>query len=168
MFDTHKPHPLLAQVPLTISPFVQIPTAVTLPYTFRTVPSSLPLSVLADGSNGDKPKYVKSSSGHAAHPEDIINSCKALQEHIAKSAADTRKTVQDWENNIKERDLAEKRRVAPGWLDREEKLLQPTVKGGKSQDLLSDQEMSGIDAPAMSPSREGEELDRVFGGLNMK
>lgn len=169
MFDTHKPHPLLAQVPLTISPFVQIPTAVTLPYTFRaSVPTSLPPSVLADTSNGDKPKYVKSSSGHAAHPEDIVNSCKALQEHIAKSAADSRKNVNDWENKIKERDLAEKRRVAPGWLDREEKLLQPTVKGGKTQDLLSDQEMSGIDAPTMSPNREGEELDRVFGGLQIK
>lgn len=168
MFDTHRPHPLLAQVPLTISPFVQIPTAVTLPYTFRTVSTSLPPSVLADGSNGDKPKYVKSASGHAAHPEDIVNSCKALQDHIAKSAVDAQKSVQNWENQIRERDLAEKRRVAPGWLDREEKLLQPTVVGGKIQDLLADQGTSGISAPAMSPSREGEELDRVFGSLSMK
>ncbi|KAJ9650435.1 hypothetical protein H2198_010262 [Neophaeococcomyces mojaviensis] len=167
MFDTHKPHPLLAQVPLTISPFVQIPAAVTLPYTFRTVPTALPTSIVADGPNDGKSKYVKSSSGHAAQPEDIINSCKALQDHIAKTARDAQKSIQDWENSIKERDLAEKRRVAPGWLDREEKLLKPTVLG-QTDDLLGDQTSSAINAPAMSPSREGEELDRAFGGLNMK
>lgn len=167
MFDTHKSHPLLAQVPLTISPFVQIPAAVTLPYTFRTVPTSLPPSVLDDRADGDKPKYVKSSSGHTAHPEDIINSCKALQDHIAKSAADAQKRIQEWENQIRERDLAEKRRVAPGWLDREERLLQPTVSS-KDQDLLGEQPNATINAPAMSPSREGEELDRAFGSLSMK
>lgn len=167
MFDTHKSHPLLAQVPLTISPFIQIPTAVSLPYTFKTVPTSLPPSVLADASNGDKPKYVKSASGHAAHPEDIINSCKALREHVIKSTAEAQKSFQDWENQIKERDLAEKRRVAPGWLDRDEKLLQPTVSS-KGQDLLGEETASTINAPAMSPSREGEELDRAFGALNMK
>lgn len=167
MFDTHKPHPLLAQVPLTISPFVQIPAAVTLPYTFRTVPTSLPASVLAGSSNGDKPKYVKSSSGHAAHPEDIVNSCKALQDHIANTAIVAQKSIQDWENQIRERDLAEKRRIAPGWLDREEKLLQP-MTAGKNHDLLGEEAASTINAPAMSPNREGEELDRAFGGLGLK
>lgn len=77
-------------------------------------------------------------------------------------------SIQKWENEIKERDLAEKRRVAPGWLDREEKLLQPTVAGAKQQDLLGDQSAATISAPAMSPSREGEELDRAFGGLALK
>jgi len=167
MFDTHKPHPLLAQVPLTISPFVQIPSAVTLPYSFRTVSTTLPPTVLSEGSNGDKSKYVKSSSGHAAHPEDIINSCKALQTHVAKTTAEAQKSIQDWETQIRERDLAEKRRVAPGWLDREEKLLQP-VTAMANQDLLGEETSSAINAPAMSPSREGEELDRAFGGLELK
>lgn len=167
MFDTHKTHPLLAQVPLTISPFAKVPTAVTLPYTFRTVPTALPPSVLAVDSNGDKPKYVKSLSGHAAHPEDIINSCKALQEHIAKTASDAQQGIAGWEKQIRERDLAEKRRVAPGWLDREEKLLQPTTSS-KNQDLLGEEQAGQIQAPTMSPSREGEELDRAFGGLSMK
>lgn len=167
MFDTHRSHPLLAQVPLTISPFVQIPAAVTLPYTFRTVPTSLPSSVVVNGSNDDKPKYVKSSSGHAAHPDDIIKSCKALQDHITKTMSDAQNGIRDWEKEIKERDLAEKRRVAPGWLDRDEKLLQPTVVG-RSEDLLGDQAISSIKAPIMSPSREGEELDRAFGGLAVK
>ena len=167
MFDSQKSHPLLAQVPLTISPFVQIPAAVTLPYTFRTIPTALPPSVLSDTSNGDKPKYVKSTSGHAAHPEDVMNSCKALQEHIAKTSSSSQKSIQEWEDQIKQRDLAEKRRVAPGWLDRDEKLLQPSVSA-KGQDLLGEESSSAIHAPAMSPSREGEELDRAFGGLSMR
>ena len=168
MFDTHRPHPLLAQVPLTISPFVQIPAAVTLPYTFKTVPTSLPPSALTESSNNGTPKYVKSSSGHAAHPDDVVKSCKALQDHVANGAAAGKKGLLDWESVIKERDLAEKRRVAPGWLDREEKLLQPTVKSKNQQDLLGDQSASAINAPAMSPSREGEEIDRAFGGLGLK
>lgn len=167
MYNTHRTHPLLAQVPLTISPFVQTPAAVTLPYTFKTVPSSLPFSVLSDSSNGDKPKYVKSASGHAAHPEDIINSCKALQEHIGKNSVDAQKRFHDWENQIKERDLAEKRRVAPGWLDRDQKILQPTTSL-KGQDLLGGEANSNISAPAMSPNRDGEELDKAFRDLSMK
>lgn len=163
MFDTHKSHPLLAQVPLTVSPFISIPTAVTLPYTFRSVPTSLPPSIVTES---EKPQYVKSASGHAAHPDDIVNSSKTLQEHISRTAADAREQIRKWEESIRERELAEKRRVAPGWLDRDEKILQPTVVNNK-QDLLGES-TSDISAPAMLPNREGEELDRMFGGMNMK
>ncbi|KIY00774.1 uncharacterized protein Z520_03439 [Fonsecaea multimorphosa CBS 102226] len=172
MFDTHRtePHPLLAQVPLTVSPFLSLPTAVTLPYTFRSVPTSLPPSIIAENGPG-KPKYVTSSSGHTAHPDDIISSCKALQEHLKKTVGAAEKAIKEWEQDIKDRDLAEKRRVAPGWLDREEKILEPTKassKTGTDQNLLDGQPVNVISAPAMSPSREGEELDRAFGGLGLK
>ncbi|KIW91620.1 uncharacterized protein Z519_07588 [Cladophialophora bantiana CBS 173.52] len=169
MFDTHKPHPLLAQVPLTVSPFLSLPTAVTLPYTFRSVPTSLPPSIIAENGSG-QPKYVTSSSGHSAHPDDIINSCRALQDHLKKASDAADKAIKEWEQDIKDRDLAEKRRVAPGWLDREEKILEPTkvLKTGQEQNLLDGQPVTVISAPAMSPSREGEELDRAFGGLGLK
>jgi len=170
MFDTTKPHPLLAQVPLTVSPFLSLPTAVTLPYSFRSVPTSLPPSIISDDGSG-KPKYVISSSGHSAHPTDIISSCNALQEHLQKSRDAAEKAVRDWEQEIRDRDLAEKRRVAPGWLDRKEKILEPTKaapKAGNHQSLLDGQPANVISAPAMSPSREGEELDRAFGGLGVK
>ena len=80
------------------------------------------------------------------------------------------KTIQDWEQEIKDRDLAEKRRVAPGWLDREEKILEPTKtsKAGTEPNLLDGQPANAISAPAMSPTREGEELDRAFGGIGLK
>lgn len=81
------------------------------------------------------------------------------------------KVIKGWERELKERDLAEKRRVAPGWLDRDEKILEPTKAPSKTamdQSLLDGQPMNEISAPAMSPNREGEELDRAFGGLGFK
>lgn len=166
MFNPRHSHPLLAQVPLTLSPFIQIPSAVTLPYTFRSVPTSLPPSIT------DKPQYITSPSGHAAHPDDIIKSCQALEAHIAQTSADAKKAIADWEQGIKERELAEKRRVAPGYLDREEKILLPTASRAKTsvtEDLLGHTaDAGGRLGPAMSPDREGEEIDRAFGRLDVK
>lgn len=165
-----EPHPLLAQVPLTVSPFLSLPSAVTLPYTFRSVPTSLPPSVIPENGT-EKPKYVTSASGHTAHPDDIVASCKALQDHLQNTRDAAEKAIKDWEQDIRDRDLAEKRRVAPGWLDRSEKILEPTKAASKAssdQNLLDRQPTNLISAPAMSPSREGEELDRAFGGLNVK
>jgi hypothetical protein len=146
-----------------------MPVAVTLPYSFRQVPTSLPPSVIEDGTS-EKPRYITSSSGHTAHPDDVIASCSTLQQHLNKTQEESKQLVAGWEQNIKERELAEKRRVAPGWLDREEKILEPTKAGNiaQKQGLLDDETSSGIVAPAMSPNREGEELDRVFGSLAMK
>lgn len=133
------------------------------------MPSSLPPSIIED-SNSDKPKYITSASGHTAHPDDIIKSCKALQQHIAKAEEDSKQVIEEWEQGIKDRELAEKRRVAPGWLDREEKILEPTKAPGSApaQDLLDSQGTSEMKAPAMSPTREGEEIDRAFGNLAIK
>lgn len=146
-----------------------MPTAVTLPYSFRQVPTSLPPSVTED-SNSEKPKYITSSSGHTAHPDDIIASCNALQQHITKSQEDAKKLIEEWEQSIRERELAEKRRVAPGWLDRDEKILEPTKAGSNAQKqgLLDSHDSTSVNAPAMSPNREGEELDRAFGTMGLK
>ncbi|KAL9105688.1 MAG: hypothetical protein Q9227_009172 [Pyrenula ochraceoflavens] len=147
-----------------------MPSAVTLPYTYKAVPSSLPQSATVEPAGSEKPKYVVSSSGHAAHPDDIMASCKSLQEHIARTKTEASEKIQAWERGIKERELAEKRRVAPGWLDREEKILQPTrteAKGDENPDLM-DSAAGTINTSTLSPSREGEELDRAFGGLQMR
>jgi hypothetical protein len=146
-----------------------MPTAVTLPYSFRQVPTSLPPSII-DDPNAEKPKYITSSSGHTAHPDDVIASCQALQQHITKSQEEARKLIDDWEKAIKERELAEKRRVAPGWLDSDEKILEPTKAGSNAQKqgLLDGVDTNHLAAPAMSPDREGEELDRAFGLMDVK
>ncbi|KAK1960877.1 hypothetical protein LY78DRAFT_696520 [Colletotrichum sublineola] len=183
----NRSHPLLQQVPLTVSPFISLPTATTLSYNYKAMPSALPPSATgvpaavaddaaaaaaAGGGDGNasanKPKYVVSQSGHAAHPDDIIASCRALQEHITKMQEDAERDLRDLENRIQERELAEKRRVAPGWLDSEARILEPERAGGGSNS-------SGSGGGTVSPETgeapvndQGAELDRVFGGLSMK
>ena len=170
------PHPLLAQIPLTVSPFISLPTAVTLPYTYKSVPSTLPPSVTVDPSGAEKARFVVSSSGHAAHPDEILASCKGLGEHMKKTRANAEKTIREWEESIKQRELAERRRVAPGWLDRDEKLLRPMNSATGSDhtppSLLdsqpADTSVSKSMPPAIAARDEGEELDRAFGGLGVK
>ncbi|OKL64478.1 hypothetical protein UA08_00297 [Talaromyces atroroseus] len=184
MYDSNCPHPLLAQVSLTVSPFISLPTAVTLPYTYKSIASTLPPSVItAPGDSDAKARYVVSSTGgHAAHPDEILASCQSLEAHLHKTVAAAEKTIKDWEESVKQRELAEKRRVAPGWLDREEKLLQPALMhapsstpanpnaDGASQSILDSrsQEQESQPQPTIAPRDEGEELDRAFGGLQMK
>lgn len=173
------PHLLLAQVPLTVSPFINLPASVTLPYTYKSVPSTLPQSVLVDPSNPDsKPRYVFSSSGeHAAHPDEILAACQSLEQHLKKTQSEAESSIKSWEETIQQRELAEKRRLAPGWLDRDEKLLQPS-RAGESFAIKADEGGSLLDStsadqgsstlPAMMPRDEGEELDRAFGGLGVE
>lgn len=173
-------HPLLAQVPLTVSPFISLPSAVTLPYTYKSVPPALPPSITSDlnsTNSGETPKYIVSASGHAAHPDEIIAACKSLQHHLHQSKLDAAQILQDWEASIKARDLAEKRRVAPGWLDRDEKILEPTkaVKPETRKNLLAgttpehESPIANANMPnAIAVSREGEELDRAFGALDVR
>ncbi|OJD13776.1 hypothetical protein AJ78_05804 [Emergomyces pasteurianus Ep9510] len=174
--NTHpqEPHSLLTQIPLTVSPFISLPTATTLPYTYKSVPSTLPPSVTVDPSGSEKARYVISpGGGHAAHPADILASCEALEKHMKKIREDSLTTIQDWEESIKQRDLAEKRRIAPGWLDREEKLLQPVKvsrPGSEPRPSSQPSQQPPIEKNRESSSdtistSEGEELDRAFGGL---
>ncbi|KAJ5688890.1 hypothetical protein N7462_003282 [Penicillium macrosclerotiorum] len=179
MYDSYRPHLLLAQVPLTVSPFISLPTSVTLPYTYKSVSSTLPPSVTVDPVNPDnKARYVVSSNGeHAAHPDEILAACQSLEQHLKKTQSNATEAIKAWEESIQQRELAEKRRVAPGWLDREEKLLQPSraagLQGPRGEagtsllDSSSADEGSAI-LPAIMPRDGEEELDRAFGGLGVK
>ena len=153
-----------------MSPFVSLPTATTLPYTYKTLGSSLPPSITVDSKGSEKARYVVSASGHAAHPDEINASCHTLHAHLRKLKDDGDRTIREWEESIRERELAEKRRVAPGWLDREEKILEPTRAGPQKSIMDSDSQdvKSAGMADAMSPTREGEDLDRAFGSLGVK
>ncbi|KXJ92938.1 hypothetical protein Micbo1qcDRAFT_160808 [Microdochium bolleyi] len=199
-----RTHPLLAQVPLTVSPFVSLPTATTLPYTYRTMPSTLPVPATgitgtpASSSGGpsssadssSKPKYVVSQTGgHAAHPDDILASCNALKAHVAKLKDDADRELRELVARIREAELAEKRRVAPGWLDSETHLLQPENSRGQAAEAeaggagssgvffgtagpsssagaMSGQfaEMSLAERQGASELDQGAELDRAFAG----
>lgn len=64
----------------------------------------------------------------------------------------------------------ERRRVAPGWLDVEQKMLVPERKA----EAQSGSAMAGQPAPNLMDVDEqkvgdgGEELDRAFGGLGLR
>ncbi|OLN86929.1 hypothetical protein CCHL11_04545 [Colletotrichum chlorophyti] len=178
----NRSHPLLEQVPLTVSPFINLPTATTLSYNYKAMPSALPPSatgvpaaVAEDAAGGsdasaNKPKYVVSQSGHAAHPDDIIASCRALQAHITKMQEDAERDLRQLEERIQARELAEKRRVAPGWLDSDARLLEPEKVGGGGGPSEADAHVTAAEAGTseMPLNDQGAELDRVFGGLSMK
>ncbi|TIC98792.1 hypothetical protein CH35J_006268 [Colletotrichum higginsianum] len=195
----NRSHPLLEQVPLTVSPFISLPAATTLSYNYKAMPSALPPSATGvpaavtddaaaaaggnnggggggDGSSNNKPKYVISQSGHAAHPDDIIASCRALQAHITKMQEDAERDLRALETRIQERELAEKRRVAPGWLDSEARILEPERAGGGGSEAeeaaaaaAAARETSAVAGTSEMPlNDQGAELDRVFGGLSMK
>lgn len=92
---------------------------------------------------------------------------------------DAERTIREWEARLKDEELAEKRRVAPGWLDREEKILQPSRTDNqevhtsqathqKQSGNLMDQQMEET-SPTREPyrSQEGDEMDRAFGGMSL-
>ena len=168
-------------MPLTVSPFISLPTATTLPYTYKPLPSTLPPSSTADSSGVEREDYVVSASGHAASPEDIIKSCQLLQDHIKKTQEDAEKAIRDWEQGLMEQDLAEKRRLAPGWLDRSEKILEPerranvgstaTVNDQAKPASIMDSDIEGQKTqPAWQEVQDsaGDELDRAFGGMTVR
>ena len=82
---------------------------------------------------------------------------------------------------MKEQELAEKRRLAPGWLDREEKILEPergSIGGSATPgraEVHSANIMDQQDERAQGSSRAGvgvdvagDELDRAFGGMGLR
>jgi hypothetical protein len=172
-------HPLLQQTPLSVNPFIDLPKPPTLPHNYTSLPSTLPPSSINAApapSNPDLPSYVTASSGFAAHPSSIIAQNKALLEQLDSRAQEAKKKVDAWEQSIKDRELAEKRRKAPGWLDSEQHLLQPEKAGGQEKkvetvNLMDDAaEVSGagMDRPKDREVDDlGAAMDRAFGRSEM-
>lgn len=137
--EPQVPH-LLAQIPLTVSPYTRLPKVPTLPHNYTSLPSTLPPSCIqpphtsiqnpSNESNTsdlaiNKAAYVTSSSGFAAHPSTIIAQNAALLSSLQQETKDAIEKYKKYKDAIQKRDLAEKRRKAPGWLDRDEKILMP-------------------------------------------
>ena len=92
---------------------------------------------------------------------------------------DAEKTIRDWKQGLREEELAEKRRVAPGWLDRDEKILQPSranvagdssQNGPESNDSIMDRQDEverAHSAQNGTPDPTGDALDRAFGGMGV-
>ncbi|GAP83944.2 hypothetical protein SAMD00023353_0602900 [Rosellinia necatrix] len=164
-----RTHPLLAQVPLAVSPFVTLPTAATLAYTYKNMPSTLPVPVTgitgassSSSSSGgsERPRYVVSSSGHAAHPEDVLASCRSLQAHLARMQEDADRELRALDERARARELAEKRRLAPGWLDSDARLLEPQRPPGSNNNNNNSSSNSSTAATTASPDG-GQDPDLV-------
>jgi len=74
--------------------------------------------------------------------------------------------VRAWEDSIRERELAEKRRKAPGWLDSESKILEPEKATSAS---LMDEPQAPRDVAELRKTEQdlGEAMDRAFGRSEM-
>ncbi|KAF4462680.1 hypothetical protein FALBO_10502 [Fusarium albosuccineum] len=140
-------------------------------------PSSLGIEAASDNPAGQpRPKYVVSNSGHAAHPEDIIASCRALQAHVTKLQEEAERELREFDERIKARELAEKRRVAPGWLDSETHILEPERNTPVQQQGVASLPMTQQSQPVMGNTPmgnapaddQGAELDRAFGGMALR
>ncbi|KAM3418174.1 hypothetical protein BST61_g6377 [Cercospora zeina] len=165
-------HPLLQQTALSVNPFIDLPKAPTLPHNYASLPSTLPPSMLhspAVASNPELPAYVTSSSGFAAHPKTIIAQNKSLLEQIDKQRINAEKEVREWEQKIKDRELAEKRRKAPGYLDTEQYILQPEKPKAQSAAPAVPANVNLMDdsAPYAKQDKQvddlGAAMDRAFG-----
>ncbi|WPH03859.1 Hypothetical protein R9X50_00674200 [Acrodontium crateriforme] len=166
-------HPLLQQTPLSVNPFIDLPKPPTLPHNYVSIPSTLPpscINVAPAPSGPDLPAYVISASGSfSAHPSTIIAQNKALLAQIEKQKKEAREKVEQWEKSIRDRDLAEKRRKAPGWLDSENKLLEPEKAGGKQTVNLMDEPEAIKQGHKTANDVEdlGTAMDRAFGRSEM-
>ncbi|KAK6495191.1 hypothetical protein TWF481_003217 [Arthrobotrys musiformis] len=165
----HNAHKLLAQIPLTVSPFAGLPTSITLPYDYVSLPASLP----PPSSN----QIVSPSGQSSISPDQLIVDCGNLAAHLTNEAKTAKEEIEKWVKSIEERELMEKRRVAPGWLDTGVMMLEPTKKSGTpvtggaaAPSSVSEPKSLGVPAPAgysKQAASPGEELDRAFGGLGI-
>jgi hypothetical protein len=138
------------------------------------------------GAAGEEPKpqyVVSQATGLAFHPDDIVESCRRLQESLARMQDESERAIRRWEGGIRERELAERRRVAPGWLDVGEagRGLVPERAGGGGAAAAQQQQQRQVEMEQGGAERrqedaqmaggeadEGAELDRAFGSLSMR
>ncbi|KAA8912433.1 hypothetical protein FN846DRAFT_933083 [Sphaerosporella brunnea] len=157
---------LLQQIPLTVSPHIHLPTAVTLPYSYQSLPLGLPPPSTAPDGGG----YITSPSGNLSQtPEEVIRTCHSLLQHLQTQRIAAEQALRDWEKSIDDRELMEKRRMAPGYLDTGIQILEPirksTVPNPVGQHAAMAATAAGSDTPAST--EEGDELDRVFGKMTV-
>lgn len=169
-----RSHPLLQQTPLTVNPFLSLPTPPTLPPNYASLPSTLPpsnLNAAPTSSAPDLPAYVTSTTGgFAAHPSTIAAQNRSLLEQLEKQKEDGRREVEAWEREIRERELRERRRRAPGWLDREEKLLEPVKAGGDAggvRNVMDEEPQEKEREKEVTGEDLGAAMDRAFGRSEM-
>ena len=132
------------------------------------------LNSASSSSESDLPAYVSTTTGgFAAHPSTIINQNRGLLEQIEREKKEGSNKFEEWEQAIRDRELQERRRKAPGWLDREERILEPAKKQDDiaAKSLMDEPEEKSDVLTAQKKARDvdalGEAMDRAFGTSEM-
>ncbi|PHH68566.1 hypothetical protein CDD82_470 [Ophiocordyceps australis] len=206
----NRSHPLLEQVPLTVSPFVSLPTATTLSYNYKTMPSSIPpssklsLKHIMNDEDPDafSPPYNVSSPSHPSTPSNaslsvnlsspsnasssspasapvysapqvLIRTCRELVDYLVEVEKRGREDIAAFDQQRREERLMERRRIAPGWLDRAERILEPerVATNQEQQPPTASAAAAPQAAPSEPPTLQldaaGEQLDKAFGDLSL-
>ena len=142
----------VAHLVLIKSPYLQLPHPVALPYNYTPLPTSVDSIVfcLPDVAANDKPSTDFSQ---------LLTSVELSVKKIAALKAEHEahvERIKAWEEQIREREVREKRRIAPGYLDTDQRLLVPTRI-----------ESPRVDSPATQTDGEDttNQLGRTLGNL---
>lgn len=134
---------------MAVSPYIDLPTAPTLPYSYRPLPHALPLPT---------------STADAVL--DIAEACKSIKGRILEEHEACRHRLAVWQDTLKQQELAEKRRIAPGWLDRNEKILLPfTTQKTNIVTSVHCEDQPNIAVNPGEAETQGDALDRAFGSV---
>jgi hypothetical protein len=110
---------------------------------------------------------MSSTGSHT--PEDIMRMCHSLMQHLLTQRSAAEQALRDWEKSIADRELMEKRRVAPGYLDTGIQILEPTRKS-VAPNITEHQQAaatSAVPESIQASTEAGDELDRVFGKMSV-
>ncbi|KAK9462655.1 uncharacterized protein V1516DRAFT_710480 [Lipomyces oligophaga] len=105
-------HSFLSQIPLVISPYVNVPQPVTLPANYAALPRALP----------------PSSAAMYGEVKAIISSVEEQQKAVARQQEEANAAVARWEAKMKDSELMAARQIGPGYLDTGVHMLEPTNK----------------------------------------
>ncbi|KAK9240141.1 hypothetical protein V1525DRAFT_396091 [Lipomyces kononenkoae] len=106
-------HSFLAQIPLIISPFLKLPQPVALPLNYAPLPRGLP----------------PSSTGRLNEVQAIAVSVEEQQRLVTELQNRAKEKVAQWESDVLRQETMQQRRIAPGYLDSDVHILQPTHPG---------------------------------------
>ncbi|CAN6615108.1 hypothetical protein TRVA0_006S00914 [Trichomonascus vanleenenianus] len=141
-------HPVLSKIPLIISPSLRPPQAVTLPMEYKRL-------------NGLPPP-----SDYSGTLDQIISDAEQFKS-IARERLDVRVGAYDkWKKDTEVREIEEKRKIAPGYLDSTHKILQPKRTNTAPNSYSNSASVSPpppASASANASTSSISELDYVFG-----
>ena len=87
--------------------------------------------------------------------------------HLAEGMKAAEEKIREWEKGIEDRELMEKRRIAPGYLDTGVTMLTPVKLGMEKPEENEKKEETDGGGAGSGAATEGEVLDRMFGTMGL-